>query len=90
MSLQRRKYKVCDLPLIPRDRVLRTLSLKRKERKEKKRKFGPNVFGSFVGWVGGFFPSRRGVRIAERGVGTSAAAASGRSTRSINSPVASQ
>ena len=30
---------VCDLPPIPRDRVLRTLSLTRKERKEKKRKY---------------------------------------------------
>ena len=38
MSLQRRKYKVCDLPLIPRDRVLRTLSLTRKERKERKKR----------------------------------------------------
>ena len=32
----------------------------------------------------------KGARIAERGVGTSVAAASGRSTLSINSPVASQ
>ena len=38
MSLQRRRYKVCDLPPIPRDRVLGTLSLTRKERKRKKRK----------------------------------------------------
>ena len=36
-----------------------------------------------------FFP-RRGARIAERGVGTSSAVAGRRSTRSINSPVASQ
>ena len=38
MSLQRRKYKVCDLPPIPRDRVLRTLSLHKKRKKRKERK----------------------------------------------------
>ena len=62
MSLQRRRYKVCDLPPIPRDRVLGTLSLTRKERKKKKEKkkiFGPNVFGLFVGREGGFFQEGR-------------------------------
>ena len=65
---------------------------KAKKRKEKERKEKKSLPGRVrvVCRVGGRIFSKEGARIAERGVGTSVAAASGRSTLSINSPVASQ
>ena len=61
---------------------------KKKKRKEKEKDSLPGRVRA-VCWVGGRIFPRRGARIAERGVGTSVAAATERSTLSINSPVAS-
>ena len=66
------------------------LQSKEKEKKKKRKKNSLPGRVRAVCWVGGRIFPRRGARIAERGVGTSVAAANERSTLSINSPVASQ
>ena len=81
-------YPLSHVIVFPEPPCCKAKKRKEKERKERKEELARTCPGCLQGGWEDF--SKEGARIAERGVGTSVADASGRSTLSINSPVASQ